>query len=289
MVLTRIDHIMICVPDLQQAIATYTRLGFRMHPGGVHPGQGTHNAIAFNQDDYLELLAVNPAEAQLASPRLVEFLAAGGGFRYVCVQSDNLAADVKAMRARGVDVGDPVDGGRRTPGGQELRWRSASLGAGHPLPIFFIQHLTSLVERRKQVPNPGDHPNGVLRTDRVYIAVEDVASAARTYSQVFGLPVPRLQRGNVIKADMAVFDIGATGIAVAQPAEAGPTAESLARRGPGPFQVLYRTRSMDAGARWIGLHGGAPPARGTRNTGEQAILVGPQEACGLYVGFVGPA
>ena len=88
---------------------------------------------------------------------------------------------------------------------------------------------------------------------------------------------------------MAVFDIGATGIAVAQPAEAGPTAESLARRGPGPFQVLYRTRSMEAGARWIGHHGGAPPARGTRNTGEQAILVGPQDACGLYIGFVGPA
>ena len=55
--LTRIDHIMICVPDLQQAIVTYTRLGFRVHPGGVHPGQGTHNAIAFHQDDYLELLA----------------------------------------------------------------------------------------------------------------------------------------------------------------------------------------------------------------------------------------
>ncbi len=287
--LTRIDHVMICVPDLQQAIVAYTRLGFRVHPGGVHPGQGTHNAIAFHQDDYLELLAVNPAEAHLASPRLVEFLAAGGGFRYVCVQSDDLAADVAAMRARGVDVSDPVDGGRRTPGGQQLRWRAATLGPRHPLPIFFIQHLTSLVDRRKQVPSPGDHPNGVLRTDRVYIAVEDVNAAARTYSQVLGLPVPRLQRGNVIKADMAVFDIGATGIAVAQPAEAGPTAESLARRGPGPFQVLYRTRSMEAGARWIGHHGGAPPARGTRNTGEQAILVGPQDACGLYIGFVGPA
>ena len=49
-VLTRIDHVMICVPDLQQGIVAYTRLGFRVHPGGVHPGQGTHNAIAFHQD-----------------------------------------------------------------------------------------------------------------------------------------------------------------------------------------------------------------------------------------------
>jgi catechol 2,3-dioxygenase-like lactoylglutathione lyase family enzyme len=287
-VLTRIDHIMICVPDLQKAIVTYTRLGFRVHLGGVHPGQGTHNAIAFHQDDYLELLAVNPAETEAASPRLVEFIAAGGGFRYVSVQSDDLAADVAAMRARGVDVSDPLDGGRRTPGGQELRWRAASLGSRNPLPLFFIQHFTSLVERRRQVPDPGDHPNGVLRTDRVYIAVEDVNRAAQAYSQVLGLPVPRLQHGNVIKAEMAVFDIGATGIAVAQPTEAGPTADSFSRRGPGPFQVLYRTRSMEAGARWIGHHGMPPPARGTRNTGEQAILVGPEDACGLYIGFVGP-
>jgi catechol 2,3-dioxygenase-like lactoylglutathione lyase family enzyme len=287
-VLTRIDHIMICVPDLQKAIVTYTRLGFRVHLGGVHPGQGTHNAIAFHQDDYLELLAINPAETEAASPRLVEFIAAGGGFRYVSVQSDDLAADVAAMRARGVDVSDPLDGGRRTPGGQELRWRAASLGSRNPLPLFFIQHFTSLVERRRQVPDPGDHPNGVLRTDRVYIAVEDVNRAAQAYSQVLGLPVPRLQHGNVIKAEMAVFDIGATGIAVAQPTEAGPTADSFARRGPGPFQVLYRTRSMEAGARWIGHHGMPPPARGTRNTGEQAILVGPEDTCGLYIGFVGP-
>ena len=31
------------------------------------------------------------------------------------------------------------------------------------------------------------------------------------------------------------------------------------------------------------------PARGVRNTGEQAMLVGPAEACGAYIGFVGPA
>jgi hypothetical protein len=32
-----------------------------------------------------------------------------------------------------------------------------------------------------------------------------------------------------------------------------------------------------------------PPARGVRNTGEQAILVGPAYACGAYIGLVGPA
>jgi len=133
------------------------------------------------------------------------------------------------------------------------------------------------------------HPNGALRTERVYIAVSDVAKAADLYSRVLGVAVPRVQRGNVIKADMAVFDLGPTGLTVAQPAEAGPAAEALARRGPGPFQVLYPTRSMDAAAKWMIDHGMPPPARGIRNTGEQAMLVEPAQACGGYVGLLGPA
>ena len=102
----------------------------------------------------------------------------------------------------------------------------------------------------------------------------DVADAAAEYGRVLGLPVPKVQRGAVIKADMAVFDLGPTGLGIAQPAEPGPAAEALARQGPGPFQVLYRARSLDAAADWMASQGLPPPARGVRNTGEQAMLVG---------------
>lgn len=273
--LTRIDHVMIGVLDLQQGIDTYTRLGFDIYPGGINTVRGTRNAIAFQTDDYLELAAVTEREK--------------ARFRYVAVQSDDLAADVAAMRRRGVDVADAIEGGRTTPAGQELRWTIAVLGLRNPLPIFFIQHLTPLDERRRQVPRAAQHPNGALRIDRVYLAVADVASAAKQLSQVVGLPVPPTQRGAVIKADMAVFDLGPTGLTVAQSAEPGPAAEAFERQGPGPFQVLYRTRSMDAAARWMADHGVPPPARGIRNTGEQAMLVPPANACGAYIGFVGPA
>jgi catechol 2,3-dioxygenase-like lactoylglutathione lyase family enzyme len=289
--LTRIDHVMLCVPDLQHGIDTYTRLGFNVSPGGVHPGQGTHNAIAFHQEDYLELLSVRHRDEYLAGHPgggLLGFLAQGGGLRYIAVQSDDLVTDVAQMRQRGVDVSEPRDGTRQTPTGQALRWKAATLGPRHPLPIFFIEHLTPLPERR-QAAQAAPHPNGVLRVDRVYIAVADVAATAATYSHVLGIPVPKIQRGAVIKADMAVFDLGPTGLTVAQPAEPGPAADAFARRGPGPFQVLYRTTSMDAAARWMADHGVPPPARGIRNTGEQAMLVHPDDACGAYIGFVGPA
>src|SRR5262249_43131706 len=118
--LTRIDHVMICVPDLTRGIEAYTRIGFNIFPGGVHlgcasPGGGSNNAIAFHHDASRELRRVrSPAELRAAGrggpdTGLLDYLARGGGFRYVIVQSDDLAADVRAMRGRGVDVSDPLD------------------------------------------------------------------------------------------------------------------------------------------------------------------------------------
>ena len=289
--LTRIDHVMICVPDLNRGIEAYARIGFNIHPGGVHTGKGTHNAIAFNEDDYVELLAVRDQDEYLQkSPYggLVEFIARGGGLRYLILQSDDLAADVAAMRSRGVHIGDPVEGARRTPAGLELRWRAAMLGVRNLLPLFFIQHLTPVEERRRQLPGAGQHPNGAMRAERAYIAVTDLAAAVADYTRVLGAP-PHLERGTVINADMAVFNVGPTGLILAHPVGVGPAADALERRGPGPFQILYRTRSMDGAARWMAEHGMPPPARGVRNTGEQAMLVVPADACGVYIGFVGPA
>src|SRR5262247_2859787 len=124
--LTRIDHVMICVPYLEAGMSAYRLIGFDVRPGGVHPGRATENAIAFRAEDYLELLSLR-RDAQAPTPgtsdgRLAEFLAKGGGFRYVAVQSDDLRADVAAMRSRGVDVADVSEGSRRTPDGRELRW-----------------------------------------------------------------------------------------------------------------------------------------------------------------------
>jgi len=293
---TRIDHVMICVPDLEKGMEQYRKMGFNMHAGGVHPGKGTHNAIAFTQDDYIELLAIrDQAEHQATAGQpgnshagLAHFIAAGGGLRYIILQSDDLTAEVAAMRARGIDVSDAMDRGRRTPAGQELRWKAAVLGPRNPLPIFFIQHLTPIAERRKQVQGAGNHPNGVFTIERAYIVTPDAEAAAAQYAKVLGVPQPPMQRGTVIMSDMAVFQLGPTGLGIAKPYAPGPGAQALERRGPGPFQVLFRTKSMGAAARWMQEHGMPPLARGVRNTGEQAMLVPPDHASGAYIGFVGP-
>ena len=174
------------------------------------------------------------------------------GLQAIALASDDLAADSKAVHAR-----------------------------------HGIAYLTLVAQKDAQAASR--HPNGVQRIERVYIAVKDVAASAAHYARVLGVPAPKMERGTVINADMAIFQFGATALGLAQPAAPGVCADALERRGPGPFQILYRTSSMDAAAKWMSDHGLPPPARGIRNTGEHAMLVMPEHACGVVIGFVGPA
>lgn len=152
----------------------------------------------------------------------------------------------------------------------------------------FVSSVRSPAPRRRFA-----HPNGVYKLERVYIAVNDVATSVEQYARALGVPAPRTERGTVIHAEMAPFVFGegveAAALTLAQPVAPGVAADALGRRGEGPFQALFRTKSMDAAAQWLARHGVPPPARGIRNTGEQAMLVPPEHACGAYVGFVGPA
>jgi hypothetical protein len=186
-----------------------------------------------------------------------------------------------------VDVSDVQDGGR-AQGGQHFKWKWTMLGPENPLPLFFIQHLTPMAERRAHTSNAGPHPNGVRFLERAYIVVHDLAASVALYSKVLGVAEPRMSKGTVIMSHMAVFQFGPAGVTIAHPYAPGPASESLERRGPGAFQALFRTSSMGAAARWIQEHGLPPPAIGTRDTGEKAMLVMPADACGAYIGFVGP-
>lgn len=287
--ITGIDHITLGVADLDGGIACFRRLGFNVQSGGAHPGRGTHNAIAWNAADYLELLAIrNEAEYRAASSSgggFARFIAAGGGICTITLASDNLDADVAAMRARGATISEAVDGARVTPDGGELRWRFAALDAGHGLPLAFIEHPAPPARRR---PAAAAHPNAVFALERAYIVVEDAAASARTFAGILGIAAPPLQKGTVIMSHMAIFQLGPTGLGIVQPYADGPAARALAERGPGAFQVLYRTTSMGAAARWMAEQGMPPLERGVRNTGEHAMLATPAEGCGAYIGFVGP-
>ncbi len=258
---TRVDHLMICVPDLERGVEQYRRMGFNVQPGGVHPGKGTHNAIAFNDEDYLELLAIrDPAEERAASAGAEEL-----GRRPSRISSRRAAASAtSSCRATTWRRTSPrcapaawtwatsLDGSR-AQGGQMFRWRAARLGPKNPLPLFFIQHLTPMAERRKHTPGAGPHPNGVRFLERVYIVVNDLEASVADYAKVLGAPQPRMYKGTVIMSHMAVFQFGSAGLTIAHPYAPGPASDALERRGPGsvpgalPHHQHGRGGALDGG------------------------------------------
>src|SRR5712691_7519692 len=185
--------------------------------------------------------------------------ATGGGaailtrIDHVTIGVADLAAGIAAYRRIGFELdergvarndGDHLELVRGNEGLQSIALASDDLAAD--LGWGSVDYI-KLVEKKNAQP-ASRHPNGVQRIERVYIAVGDVAAAAALYARVLGVPAPKMERGTVINADMAIFQFGPTALGLAQPAGPGVAADALARRGPGPFQILYRTSSMDAAA-----------------------------------------
>ncbi|MEX2548665.1 MAG: hypothetical protein WD638_00440 [Nitriliruptoraceae bacterium] len=87
---------------------------------------------------------------------------------------------------------------------------------------------------------------------------------------------------------MVVFSLGTVGLALAEPFGEGVTADALESFGPGPFQLLLHADSIDMADAFMQDQGLRAPARGVRLSGEHAVLVMPEHACGSYVALAGP-
>ena len=176
--LTRLDHLVVLVGDLDLAVRDYETLGFTVTPGGEHADGLTHNAlIPFRDGSYLELVAfLNPDDPRDNVWGWRPFLSSGGGLIDYCAASDDLGAEVRRLEELGFEVEGPTDGGRRLPNGTEIRWRTARIRQdGRAMP-FLIEDLTP---RSLRVPDgpPAEHPNGAAGISRLEVAVPDVAAS----------------------------------------------------------------------------------------------------------------
>lgn len=221
--LTRLDHLVILVQDLDGATEDYERLGFRVTPGGEHADGLTRNALVpFQDGTYLELVAfVDPEDGRDNVWGWREFLPGEGLIDY-CAASDGLQRDVERLRGLGFEVDGPHEGGRKLPDGREVRWRSASfVQDGRVLP-FLIEDTTP---RELRVPaGPAtEHPNGATGIRRVEISVSDARDGARTLAALTG-------------AGPEALNLGACELVLAERDEGqspGPSAAELSTGKPG--------------------------------------------------------
>jgi hypothetical protein len=139
--LSRIDHIILGINDLQKGIDELERAtGVRAVFGGAHPGRGTQNALlSLGDGHYLEILAPNPADAGTQAPiaevaGLTQLTPVGWAAR-----SDDLDALQRTLRERGIATDEIRPGSRNRPDGSRLAWKTLGFQSEHPLLPFFIQ------------------------------------------------------------------------------------------------------------------------------------------------------
>ncbi len=230
-----IDHIVILVEDLDQAIESYTEAGFNVVPGGEHTGGATHNAlVAFQDNSYLELIAFkrpDPGHRWAGKqPGIVDF----------ALLPDAIADDLDAARLRGVDYQGPLPGGRLRPDGQQVAWQ-LGLPPAPGLP-FLCGDVTA---RALRVPGGAaqEHANGALGVAAVYVAVQDLVTSAAQYEALLGL---HPQTGLADEWRAALFPIGSATIHLVEPLES-PAGQSsrlntvLTSRGEGVYGITLRS------------------------------------------------
>lgn len=131
--MTKLDHLMYAVPDLELGMQQIHELtGIEPIMGGSHPGVGTRNALlSFSADQYLEIIAPDP-EQNLAGTT-GELLARNpnSGLRAWAVASDDLAAVRDAAATQNVAARDIINMARTTPDGVALAWQLLFLDEPH--------------------------------------------------------------------------------------------------------------------------------------------------------------
>jgi hypothetical protein len=194
-VLTGIDHVVIAVSDLDDAIAELEgRVGLAVTAGGRHPALGTQNRLAWLGDSYVELISVADPSVAAGSWLGIPTIAAldrGGGLATWAIATDSIEADVGELRANGADYADPVPGERERPDGRTVRWHLATGRRLGPAEPFLIEHDPDSAEwtdEDRAIRSAASHPIcGPVRMELLELPVGSVAAAVQTLSRTANL------------------------------------------------------------------------------------------------------
>ncbi len=185
-----VDHIFIAVASVESAMDVYRRLGFEVQAGGEHPRMGTYNAlIPLSDGAYLELIGVKDQDKAQHFPNSQSVLAALGrenrlaGF---ALDTNDIVADVHGIRARGLDIGEPIEGERMRPDGQKVAWRSAHFR--NPSLPFLSQDITP---HHVRVPLPASGLGAHAYLVEVLKRVDNLPDASRVWKDLLGRIPPQ--------------------------------------------------------------------------------------------------
>ncbi len=186
--LPNLDHVVLAVPDLDEAIERFRDLGFTVLPGGLHQEAPTHNAlIGFQDATYIELIGFLADEAawtgeETPSLRLSRsWRAAPFGLVHFALSPTDIEADITRCNTAGADYDGPFLGGRVRPDGKQVRW-CIGIPGSRALPFF----CGDVTPRQYRIPGGASavHDNGMLGIAEVTVAVRDLQAMAPLYAAV---------------------------------------------------------------------------------------------------------
>ena len=126
---TRLDHVVLGVPDLSSGQAELAGAGLQFALGGRHPG-GTRNALLVTPErwSYVELIMAEgdaPGEASVVAAQVRR-----GGLVTWALSVADVDTQVRRLAEAGFDCQPVEAGSRETTDGRVVRWRSAVIGPG---------------------------------------------------------------------------------------------------------------------------------------------------------------
>jgi len=187
----RFDHLVHWVPNLENAIARYRDLGFRMEYGGRNPDLGATNAAWKTGSAYIEVIAIEgePNAAIRSGSQwhvLSSVLDAGGGALAFAILVDDVAATTAHVQTRGFATIPVTPGRLRLPDGSTGVWTAAVLQDGPAWAPFFINYGFTVDEWTQRDQAASDAPWSI---DHVVIETPDEHAAATWLARLLGVSV----------------------------------------------------------------------------------------------------
>ena len=283
-----IDHLVLCVRDLEAARQTYETLGFTTTPRAVHPF-GTGNFLVQLQGNFLELVAVlDAAKIPPTEPGRISFAAFNEAFlkkrqgmSTLVLQSEDARRDLAEFAEKGLHTYEPLDFSRQAtlPDGSQVTVSfSLAFFSDEAMPdagFFACQHHhppEHFWNSQYQT-----HANGARRVAEVFMVADEPASVAGFYERLYGPENVAAANGGL------AVETGQERIAVLRP-------DGFAARFPGvtrddapatPHFAGYRIAVADFGA----LHAMLSERAVAFREDARSLWIAPGDAFGVVVEF----
>ncbi len=283
-----IDHIVLCVRDLEKARHQFGAMGFTLTPPARHPF-GTGNSLAQMGSSFIELLAVTDPERipphgdgrfSFAAHN-AEFLSRREGMSMLVISSEDARAEEERWRKAGLKTFEPVyfERAAKLPDGSEAKVAftiAFVLNEDMPDVVFFCcqQHAPEAFWQ----PDYQRHQNGALDFSEITLMAEEPKSLAKFFNQLFGDGCVDVD-GDRLNVRSALGEIQ-----VITPAAASTRFGGIFDRNPGT-----EARFVAASVRVTSLNAAdACLERGRieRQRAQDRIVIPPRAACGLVLELV---